>query len=216
MAGGMDPKMLMSLGAMVAMRYLDFEDKMTLNIVVGVYIFEQIIIFSVYAWMRLQIMNTPGLDGDCIKVVAPDLPLGMKNPEPDKEMSSREYDMFKWNEQFKQAAMGAVICCVIYYKWNSPTVLFLQGVMSPFTAFQHPLVSIYLLGKSAEGDLKRPFPAPPGMFDELKKAADAAKNPDGHAAMTSQQKKDKKISDKEAFVNKKRAEIQRASAEKVD
>merc|ERR1712093_745327 len=114
----MDPKMIVSLGAMVAMRYIDFEDKMTLNIVAGVYILEQVVIFCVYGWIRLQIMNAPGLDGDNIKVVAPDLPFGMKNPEPDQEMSSRGYDIFKWNEQFKQTVIGAVICCVIYYKWN--------------------------------------------------------------------------------------------------
>jgi hypothetical protein len=47
-------------------------------------------------------------------------------------------------------------------KFTQP--LFIQGLMGLKGLYEAKPVAIYIFGKPAEGDLKRPFKQPPGMF----------------------------------------------------
>ena len=50
----------------------------------------------------------------------------------------------------------------IYMKFTQP--LFIQGLMGVKSLYDAKLVQIHILGKPAEGDLKRPFKAAGGLF----------------------------------------------------
>jgi hypothetical protein len=49
-----------------------------------------------------------------------------------------------------------------YLKFTQP--LFIQALMGLKNLYDAKPVALHLLGKPAEGDLKRPFKSPPGMF----------------------------------------------------
>lgn len=50
----------------------------------------------------------------------------------------------------------------LYLKYTQP--LFIQGLMGLKNAYDARLVQIYIFGKPAEGDLKRPFKTSGGFF----------------------------------------------------
>ena len=50
----------------------------------------------------------------------------------------------------------------LYLKYTQP--LFIQGLMGLKNVFDAKPVQIYIFGKPAEGDLKRPFKAAAGLF----------------------------------------------------
>lgn len=49
-----------------------------------------------------------------------------------------------------------------YMKYTQP--LFIQALMGLKNVYDSNEVAIHVLGKSTDGDLKRPFKQPPGMF----------------------------------------------------
>ena len=49
-----------------------------------------------------------------------------------------------------------------YLRYTQP--LFIQGLMGIKNLYDAKPVAIHILGKSAEGDLKRPFASSPSMF----------------------------------------------------
>jgi hypothetical protein len=50
----------------------------------------------------------------------------------------------------------------LYMKFTQP--LFIQGLMGLKGLFEAKPVALYIFNKPAEGDLKRPFKQPPGLF----------------------------------------------------
>jgi hypothetical protein len=50
----------------------------------------------------------------------------------------------------------------LYLKYTQP--LFIQGLMGLKGLYEAKPVALYIFGKPAEGDLKRPFKQPPGIF----------------------------------------------------
>jgi hypothetical protein len=60
---------------------------------------------------------------------------------------------------FGVALMGVLH---LYFKFNPP--LFIQGIMGLKNLYDNKIVSLHIFGRPAEGDLKRPFKSPPGLF----------------------------------------------------
>merc|ERR1719326_1038392 len=75
---------------------------------------------------------------------------------PAAEQTPKEYDMAKWKEQMKQAAMGAVILGGVYYKWGYLMPLVLQVLMTPCQLYESPLFQLHVMNKP----VSRPFPTP--------------------------------------------------------
>lgn len=50
----------------------------------------------------------------------------------------------------------------LYMKFTQP--LFIQGLMGLKGIYEAKPFALYILNKPAEGDLKRPFKQPPGLF----------------------------------------------------
>ncbi len=58
----------------------------------------------------------------------------------------------------------------VYMKFTQP--LFIQALMGIKNLFEAKPVKLYIFNKPAEGDLKRPFKAPPGLFGGVYRRCD--------------------------------------------
>lgn len=125
-----EPRMFVSFGMLYLMNQLDFEDPWTQQICITSYGCVQFLVLSLYAYLYMKISaaaaEMEGKEQATFVVKAPPLPMGMENPEEDKEMTATEYDMSKFLELVKQSAIGFVICMIVYHKWESPRILLLQ------------------------------------------------------------------------------------------
>lgn len=77
---------------------------------------------------------------------------------------------------------------VLHFYWNFTQPLFIQSIIPLKNLYYNKIIQIHLLGKSAEGDLKRPFKeaSPFGQLSDsqqpqtdkaaIKKAAKASKS----------------------------------------
>ena len=87
-----------------------------------------------------------------------------------ERMTEREYDEREVSKLIQQVAMPVLMIGAIHYYWGTTVPLFIQLFMAPSRLYKNPLVKAYVLGET----LPRPFPTPPGMFDQLKEQMDAA------------------------------------------
>ncbi|CAE8740904.1 unnamed protein product, partial [Polarella glacialis] len=131
---------------------------------------------------------------------------------PSMEITEKEYDMTKLQEQGKQVIMGAVILAGIYYKWRYIFPLVLQVVMTPMSLIESPLFKIYIFGK----DITRPFAAPPSPFAGLmptEPTADAAGEVEDEDKDEKKSVKDGKAKAKKGSKDKKKDEEEEVEEE---
>jgi len=108
-------------------------------------------------------------------------PPDMSNPEPrEEEITYAEHDFREFKKLAPQQIITILIMTVMHWKYDFVRPIVMQSVMLPITILKMPLVKVYLLGKKAEGDLKRPWKPPPSPFaglmgqtDQVAPAADA-------------------------------------------
>ncbi|CAG8492074.1 3592_t:CDS:2 [Acaulospora colombiana] len=123
-----------------------------------------------------------------IKYVEPAKPFTNEAPQV-VETTFRDYDLGKIMELFKQTCTSVLFMLVLHLYFGFTQPLFIQSILPLKSLYQHPVVQIHLLGKKAEGELKRPFknPSPFGLFDaqqpqtdkaSIKKASKASKSKD--------------------------------------
>ena len=60
--------------------------------------------------------------------------------------------------------MGVAMMGFLHVYMNFTQPLFIQALMGIKNLFEAKPVKLYIFNKPAEGDLKRPFKAPPGLF----------------------------------------------------
>jgi len=92
------------------------------------------------------------------------------------------YDSQQLRNQFRQQVMGMAIMAVmhLYMKYTNP--LMIQSIIPLKGALESNLIKIYVFGKPASGDLKRPFKQGAGLMAAMqpepaksdKKAVEAA------------------------------------------
>ncbi|CAG8619888.1 3015_t:CDS:2, partial [Cetraspora pellucida] len=88
--------------------------------------------------------------------------------EPPKhvETNNRDYDLGKLQELLKQTIIGIIFMMILHLWFEFTQPLFIQSILPLKTTYENPIVQIHLLGKPAEGDLKRPFKTT-GLFGNL-------------------------------------------------
>jgi len=118
--------------------------------------------------------------------------------KPATSMPTCEYDMSQLMKLVQQTAIQGLMTSLMHFQWGYLFPLAIQVVMGPISALDQPIVQIYVFGREAVGDLKRPFPAPspfglpqtpaqPPTQKELKREAKEAKK---EAAKAESSKKD--------------------------
>ncbi|KAG6840282.1 hypothetical protein C0991_007770 [Blastosporella zonata] len=132
---------VISLGAMQLARKIPFEDPQVLTYVRIAYVVAQVIVLATYYYTSL------------------------KSQEPGALVTTtvRDYDLSETSKLLRAAYMGIAMMSFmhLYMKFTQP--LFIQSLMTLKNLYDAKLVAIHVLGKKAEGDLKRPFKTA-GMF----------------------------------------------------
>ncbi len=84
------------------------------------------------------------------------------------------YDLSQLKALYKSQVMGIAMMAGmhLYMKYTNP--LLIQSIIPLKGAFEGNLIKIHLWGKPAEGDLKRPFKAAPGLMSALQGESGAA------------------------------------------
>jgi hypothetical protein len=99
----------------------------------------------------------------------------------------RDYDLKETSQSVRSVYTGVAFMVFLhgYLKYTQP--LFIQSIMGLKALYESKEIALHLLGQKAEGDLKRPFKAAPGLFGgmtqpatdqaSIKEAEKAAKAP---------------------------------------
>ncbi|KAJ8692113.1 phosphate transporter (Pho88) [Pleurotus ostreatus] len=149
--------LVISLGAMQVARKIPFDDPEVLTYVRIGYVVSQIIILGVYYYITLVIKKKN--DQTVLKYV--DAPNAMTQ-EPGALVTTtvKDYDLAETSKLIRSAYMGIAMMGFLhgYLKFTQP--LFIQALMGLKNLYDAKPVALHLLGKPAEGDLKRPFKSP--------------------------------------------------------
>lgn len=89
-----------------------------------------------------------------------------------------DYDQQQVWQQIKQVAMGVAILGLVHYKWGYVQPLLFQSILPLKNVIDASVYKVHLLGKPAEGDLKRPWKAA-SPLDAFGGSGAAATNPTG-------------------------------------
>ncbi|PSS05481.1 hypothetical protein PHLCEN_2v3763 [Hermanssonia centrifuga] len=131
-----------SLVAMQLARKIPFEDPQVLTWVRIAYVVVQAVVLGTYYYVS------------------------MKTKEPGKLVTTtnRDYDLTEVSKLVRGAYIGLAMMAFLhgYMKYTQP--LFIQALMGIKNLYDAKPVAIYVLGKPAEGDLKRPFKSGGGFM----------------------------------------------------
>ncbi|TFY79714.1 hypothetical protein EWM64_g4296 [Hericium alpestre] len=154
-------QLAISLGVMQVARKVPFEDPEILHYVRIGYIVSQLIILAMYFYVSQKIKSKN--DQTVLKYV--DAPNPMSQDEPQLVTTTvRDYDLSETSKLIRSAYTGIAMMTFLhlYMKYTQP--LFVQAIMGLKGLYDAKTVKLHILGWAAEGDLKRPFKAAPGMF----------------------------------------------------
>ncbi|KAG6846145.1 hypothetical protein H0H93_015748, partial [Arthromyces matolae] len=170
-------------------RKIPFEDPQVLLYVRIAYVAAQVIVIGTYYYTSLKIKAKN--DQTVLKYGEPahsypplafsDSIRPVEAPQPFSQESGqlvtttvRDYDLSETSKLLRAAYMGVAMMAFmhLYMKYTQP--LFIQALMTLKNLYDAKLVAIHVLGKKAEGDLKRPFTAPAMFGAQTGPATDAA------------------------------------------
>ncbi|KAH9885917.1 inorganic phosphate transport PHO88 [Xylariomycetidae sp. FL2044] len=179
---GLSPQVtniIIILGMMQVSKRVPFEDPNVLNLVRALYIASNLIIAGIYVYVQYQINKKKDLT--TLKYVEP-APMGSSEEGKLVTTTVQAYDSQQIKNSFRSQMMGVAMMGFmhLYMKYTNP--LLIQSIIPLKGAFEANIVKIHLFGKSASGDLKRPFKQPAGLMAGLqggpaqsdKKAVEAA------------------------------------------
>ncbi|KAK1225552.1 phosphate transporter (Pho88) [Marasmius sp. AFHP31] len=147
--------LMISLGAMQLARRIDFENPDTLNYVRVGYVATQMVILGIYYYVSVIVKRKN--DQTVLKYVEPASPLSGSEQPKLVTTTVRDYDLAEVSKLLRSVYMGVAMMAFLhgYMKYTQP--LFVQSLMGLKGIYDAKPVAIHLLGKPAEGDLKRPF-----------------------------------------------------------
>jgi len=153
--------LVISLGVMQVARKIPFDEPGVLNYVRIGYVVSQLAILAVYFFISYKIKQTNNLT--VLKYVEPPTPM---SEDPGKLVTTtiRDYDLKETSKLLRSAYLSIIMMAGLHGYLGYTQPLFVQGVMGLKNLYDAKLVSIYILGKEADGELKRPFKGAASMF----------------------------------------------------
>ncbi|ETW82529.1 inorganic phosphate transporter [Heterobasidion irregulare TC 32-1] len=150
-----------SLGVMQIARKIPFDDPQVLQYVRIGYVASQVILLAVYYFTSLKIKRKN--DQTILKYGATPSP-SSQDPGQLVTTTVRDYDLTETSKLVRAAYTSIAMMAFLhlYLKYTQP--LFVQAIMGIKGLYEAKTVKIHILGQAAEGDLKRPFKGPAGMF----------------------------------------------------
>ncbi|KAF8657837.1 hypothetical protein AX16_002153 [Volvariella volvacea WC 439] len=153
--------LVLSLGLMQLARRIPFDDPQVLFYVRGGYVLAQLIIVSVYYYISTVIKRKN--DQTVLKYVEPAGPFSQEQQGQLVITTVRDYDLQETSKLLRGAYMGIAMMGFFHFYLRYTQPLFIQAIMGVKNLYDAKPVAIHLLGKPAEGELKRPFKVQ-GMF----------------------------------------------------
>ncbi|KAF8735516.1 hypothetical protein AX14_001948 [Amanita brunnescens Koide BX004] len=145
-----------SLGVMQLARRIPFDNPQVLLAVRVAYVVTQVVVLGVYYYISTKIKAKN--DQTVLKYVEPASPMSQEQGQL-VTTTVRDYDLSETSKLLRGVFIGIAMMAVMhgYFRYTQP--LFIQALMGLKGLYDAKLVSIYILGKPAEGDLARPFKA---------------------------------------------------------
>lgn len=164
---GMNPQitnLVIVLGMMQVSRKVPFDDPNVLNMVRAGYLASNLIIMSIYVYIHYLVDKKK--DMTTLKYVEP-APMGSSEEAKLVTTTIHAYDKQQVRKAFQQQLMGVGMMAFmhLYLKYSNP--LLIQSILPLKGAFEANITQIYLFGKPATGELKRPFKAGGGLMSGL-------------------------------------------------
>ncbi|GAW04218.1 inorganic phosphate transporter [Lentinula edodes] len=151
-----------SLGAMQVARKIPFDDPEVLNYARIGYVATQLTLLGIYYYVSMVIKKKN--DQTVLKYVEP--PSAMAPQEEGKLVTTtvRDYDLAEVSKLLRAVYMGILMMAFLHGYMQFTQPLFIQSLMGLKGLYDAKPLAIHILGKPAEGELKRPFKAAPGIF----------------------------------------------------
>ncbi|KAL1839718.1 hypothetical protein VTJ49DRAFT_1223 [Mycothermus thermophilus] len=171
--------LIIILGMMQVAKKIHFEDPDVLNMCRAAYIASNLIIFSIYLYIKTVIDKKK--DMTTLKYVEP-APMGSSEEGKLVTTTVHAYDVGQLKNLMRAQGMGILMMAFmhLYMKYTNP--LLIQSIIPLKGALEANLTKIHIWGQPAIGDLKRPFKQGGGLMSGLqsgpaqadKKAVEAA------------------------------------------
>ncbi|GAB1313671.1 phosphate transporter (Pho88) [Madurella fahalii] len=171
--------LIIILGMMQVAKKIPFDDPTVLNACRAVYIASNLIIISIYLYIKSVVDKKK--DMTTLKYVEP-APMGSSEEGKLVTTTIHAYDIGQLKSLMRSQAMGVAMMGVmhLYFKYTNP--LLIQSIIPLKGALEANLTKIHIWGQPASGDLKRPFKQGGGFMSGMqsgpaqsdKKAIEAA------------------------------------------
>ncbi|KAI0346208.1 inorganic phosphate transporter [Trametopsis cervina] len=153
--------LVISLGAMQVARKINFDDPQILTYVRIAYVVVQAVVLGTYYLTSSKIKSKN--DQTVLKYVEPGNPMS-KEPGKLVTTTNRDYDLGEVSKLVRGVYIGIAMMVFLHGYLHYTQPLFIQALMGLKNLYDAKPVAIWVLGKPAEGDLKRPFKGAGGMF----------------------------------------------------
>ncbi|KJA13770.1 hypothetical protein HYPSUDRAFT_195556 [Hypholoma sublateritium FD-334 SS-4] len=163
--------LVISLGAMQLARKIPFDDPDVLLYVRIGYVLSQVIVLGAYYYVSMAIKKKN--DQTVLKYVEPASPMSQDEPKL-ITTTYRDYDLSETSKLLRSVYMGLGMMGVMHLYFHFTQPLFIQALMGVKNLYDAKPVALYILGKPATGDLKRPFKAASMFGPAAGPATDAA------------------------------------------
>lgn len=157
--------LILMLITMQVSRKLNFEDPTTLLYVRIAYVAGTLITLAIYFYTQYLIKSKNDLT--TLKYVEPPNTMAGETESKLTVTTVKDYDLQQLHTAIKGVYTSIAMTAFmhLYMKFANPLVM--QSVSPIKSAFENNEVQIYLFGKPASGDLKRPFKTNMGLFGAL-------------------------------------------------
>ncbi|RKP19995.1 hypothetical protein ROZALSC1DRAFT_28470, partial [Rozella allomycis CSF55] len=160
--------LILVFGTIQVSKYFNLDTPENLTTIRAVYTIAQFLVFSVFALIYFKVKKN--VDKAVVMYTPPPEPFGETKKETVK-MSIQEYDTMELKQNLRQASISVAILAFLHVKFGYTQPLIIQSVLPIFNLIKSPLFKIYFLGKSASGELRRPWKvASNPMFENMKKS----------------------------------------------
>lgn len=170
-------QMALMFGAMQVAKKIPFEEQPEMVTYARIaYVSVQLFVLGLFYYCTLRVKSKNDLT--VLKYVQPKSPLSQ---EPGELITTthRAYDLDELNKSIRGVFTGMLFLAFMHLYLGYTQPLVMQSILPLKNALESKEVQLWVWGKAATGDLKRPFAAPPSLLG----GSQQAQNPTDKAAI---------------------------------
>ncbi|KAG0265374.1 hypothetical protein DFQ27_000661 [Actinomortierella ambigua] len=148
--------MALVMGTMQITNRLDLEDTKTKQLILAAYVTAQVLVLGIAFFIDAKIKSKK--DTTVLKYVEQPKPFTQEEPKL-VTTTNMEYDLEQNAQAKKQALIGLGLMVFLHFQFGVIRPLVIQSILPLKNALESKWAKVYLFGKPAEGDLRRPWKA---------------------------------------------------------